>query len=176
MSWTRATAYWLVAGLLLWAYVALQPRARGGGDVEVARQASRSTVLSVDPETVESVELKRGDATIAWQRKGRGWELRLPTGKAIPVGLLEAFVDQLGDAGRGEELDGSGTENAYYGLEEPSFVVTVRSTDREPITLVVGARTPTKTASYARVQGSKPVLVVGLNLTYYADLMFDAVR
>ena len=43
-----------------------------------------------------------------------------------------------------------------------------------PIT--VGEQTPTGTAAYARREGGGPVLLVGLNLLYYADLLFDAAR
>jgi hypothetical protein len=45
-----------------------------------------------------------------------------------------------------------------------------------PISVQIGARNPTQTAVYARRGDEDAIFLVGMNLRYYIDLIFEAAR
>lgn len=45
-----------------------------------------------------------------------------------------------------------------------------------PVTILIGARNPTRTAVYARRSDRNTIFLVGMNLSYYIDLIFDAAK
>ena len=176
MSWRRVFTYWGIALALGILYLRGQP---GGASREStgALPEAVQTSFEVDRDAVRSLELARRDLSIQIERAdGAAWRVTRPAGKSIPTGLIDAFVDQLADAGSGEQVGDQGSDPSAYGFDSPSFVVRIHAQVGAPIELVVGDRTPTRTASYARVAGSPGVFMVGLNLTYYADLLFEAVQ
>jgi len=175
VSWRRALGYWLVAGVLAAVYwTGQRPAVVDHVEAEVPRTPAAS--FTIDRETLRSVEIRRGEVAIEFERSANAWRVRKPAGAPITTGLVDAFVDQLGDAGSGEQIGNEGGDPAAFGFTRPSFTVSLRQADGPPLELVVGDRTPTRTASYAKLAGSPTVFVVGLNLTYYADLLFEAVH
>jgi hypothetical protein len=46
----------------------------------------------------------------------------------------------------------------------------------KPVTVEIGARNPTRTAVYARRSDQPSIFLVGMNLSYYIDLIFDAAK
>jgi hypothetical protein len=175
VSWLRALGYWLVAGVLAVIYWTGQ-RPAVVDHLEVEAPGAPAAAFTIDREALRAVELRRGEVAIEFERSGNAWRVRKPAGAPIALGLIDAFVDQLGDAATGEQIGNEGGDPGAFGFTQPSFTVSVRQADGPPLELVVGDRTPTRTASYARIAGSPTVFVVGLNLTYYADLLFEAVR
>jgi hypothetical protein len=180
MRWVRAAAIWVVAGALGAAYAldsTPPPESHPPGRLPATAVAAPGRIVyRVDPQTVRSVELRRGTEVVTWERSGpAGWRVTKPEGHAVPGGLLDAFVDQLAENGLGERIDGSSTDDVF-GLGQPNFVVAVVAANGQKLTLTVGSKTPTGTAAYARRDEDSSVLLVGRNLVYYADLVFDAAR
>lgn len=176
MSWKRAIAYWLFAGLLALAYLGDRVVTPDRTGTLPPLQRAEIAGLGIDRESLRSVELERGDALVAWERAAQGWRVVKPVGRSIPPGLLEAFVDQLVESAANERLGDDLSDVSQYGFGEPSFTVRVTAAEGKRLTLLVGERTPTRTSSYGRIEGSGVVFLVGANLTYYADLLFDAAR
>jgi Domain of unknown function (DUF4340) len=180
MRWTRAAAIWAVAGVLGAAYAldsTPPPETRPPGRMPATAAVPPGRIAyRVDPQTVRSVELHRGAEIVAWERSGpAGWRVIKPEGHGVPGGLLDAFVEQLAENGLGERIEGNPADDAF-GLGQPSFVVVTEAANGQKLTLTVGSRTPTGTAAYARRDEDSSVLLVGRNLVYYADLVFDAAR
>jgi Domain of unknown function (DUF4340) len=176
MSWRRVLVYWGFAVILGALYLHGQPGGVARQTADTIPQAVQ-TSFKIDRDAVRSLELKRSELSIEIEKAdGRTWRVTRPAGHVIPTGLIDAFVDQLADASSGEQIDDQGSDASVYGFDAPSLVVRIGVQAAAPIELVVGDRTPTRTASYARVVGLQGVFVVGLNLTYYADLLFEAVH
>lgn len=178
MSWFRAAAYWLAACALAIAYLAGE---RAGGDApapEPTPDASSAVPVTEIPAPLRRIALERGDRKVVWERQAAGgWQVIEPAGRSLPAGLLDAFAEQLAAVSLGEHFEGDASDPAF-GLGDPSLRIAAEGGEGEGdrLVLVVGARTPTGTAAYARREGQGPVLLVGLNLLYYADLLFDAAR
>jgi hypothetical protein len=174
MSWTRAAVYWLVALALAAIYV-------GGEDAVRTASAPSATPTPLADRTevplpLKRIEVRRDDVVIAWERRPEGaWTVVEPAGTSIPAGLLDAFAEQVATISAGEHFDGDADDPAF-GLERPGLRIALVGEDGRTLALVVGERTPTGTAAYARREGGGPVLLVGLNLLYYSDLLFDAAR
>ena len=66
---------------------------------------------------------------------------------------------------------------AAYGLAPPDSTVIIEG-EGEPgtETIFIGGYNPTKTAVYARKDGSPEVVLLGYNVKYYEDLIFQAAQ
>ncbi|HEY8515048.1 MAG TPA: DUF4340 domain-containing protein [Candidatus Binatia bacterium] len=173
MTWKGSFYCWLVAALLAVLYVgtAHEPPAQHelpGVAPHTPEPSERG--YEIDPASLRSVELRRGERTVVLERGERSWKVIEPADRTIPGGLVQAFVDQLVDSGDGERV-AEDAANPAFGFDNPQLQVTATTSDGERLTLVVGARTPTGTAAYARIEEDGGVVLVGLNLLYYADLL-----
>lgn len=175
MSWSRALLCWLVAAAIGALWLADLRRDAGRGAVLVPHASESAAGVSL-PRQPRLVELRRGDTLVAWERTGEGrWRVTAPAGRAIPAGLLDAFVEQLAALANAERLDGNASDPAF-GLVGSTLLVATVGEDGRRAEIRIGDRTPTGTAAYARLEPGGPVLLVGLNLLYYADLLFDTAR
>jgi hypothetical protein len=175
VSWARAALCWLAVAVLGLAYLA-GPAPPGEAPASGrARPPQPTPVVGDLPSPLRSLEVRRGEEVVSWERANGGWRVTAPAGRAIPAGLLDAFNDQLEAIGFGERFEGDASDPAF-GFDRPALRIAVVGDDGESVVLIVGARTPTGTAAYARREDGGPVLLVGLNLLYYADLLFDAAR
>ena len=110
----------------------------------------RPPPYEIERKSVAAVEVRRGDRVVRWSARAGVGASTSPTGASISRGLLDAFVDQLVDGAANERLDGE--RIADTGLDRPSLHVRVDETDGGHLTLVIGARTPTATAVYGKVE------------------------
>jgi hypothetical protein len=69
----------------------------------------------------------------------------------------------------------AGARPADFGLEEESVRLTL-GTGTEEARLQLGARNPSQTAIYARRDGAEEIVLIGLNVQYYVDLLIEASR
>ena len=175
MSWGRALAVWLVAGLLIAVCVADLQRVAPPTPAAVPAVQPTGPAAVELPHPARAIEIRRGQEVVAWERAENGWHVTAPAGRAIPGGLLDAFAEQLASIGLGEHFDGAGGDQAF-GLDSPKLRIAVVGEDGRRAALIVGERTPTGTSAYARREEGGAVLLVGLNLVYYSDLLFDAAR
>lgn len=173
MTWKGSALCWLVAALLAAFYYATAegpPPSRELPGVTPIAAPPRERGYEIDAAALRSVEVRRGERAVVLERADRAWKVVEPADRAIPGGLVQAFVDQLVDGGASERVaDDAG--NPDYGFDSPQLLVMATDVSGKSLTLVVGSRTPTGTAAYGRVDEQGVVVLVGLNLLYYADLL-----
>lgn len=129
----------------------------------------------LDPATLARIEVRRGDSRVVLERAGAGWKVVAPADRTILPGLVQAFVEQLVDSGRGERI-GDDPRDPAFGLDAPQLTIDASGAGDGRLRLAIGARTPAGTAAYALVEedGHEDgrVVLVGLSLLYYAGLLF----
>ena len=148
--------------------------------VERSREAAppsrprRQRFLPVRPDDVRELRLVRGGRTIVSRRVDGRWTVVEPAGTPIPADLVTAFTDALTAA---EEIDvvvaGAG-DPADYGLDATAARVELVVEHGNPVVVAIGAPNPTGTAVYARRGDAPAVVLIGRNVRYYEDLLFDA--
>ena len=174
MTWTGSALCWLLAALLAAVYfgtAAAPPPANDlPGVMAVATPLPSDRGYEIDAAALRSVEVRRGERAVMLERGDQAWKVVQPVDRTIPGGLVQAFVDQLVDSGESERV-ANDAANPDYGFDSPQLRVVATDSNGKRLTLVVGTRTPTGTAAYGRVEEDGVVVLVGLNLLYYADLL-----
>lgn len=173
MTWTRVLACWLLAAVLgvVFAVTGVERPPRGGEVPAPSGSPEPRRAYDLARETLRRIEVRRGDLSVVLERGDAGWRAVEPATRTIPIGLVQAFVGQLVDGGGGERIDGD-PRDPSYGLARPQLVIFADAASGADMTLAVGDRTPTGTAAYGLVEEEGAVVLVGLNLLYYADLLF----
>ena len=175
MTWRHVTWIYLVLVALALAVVVDQ-RVKDSAPV-VAEGAPEKSLLGVDATVIEEIAFRRGVTIVRASRDGERWRVIEPAAKEIPPDLIAAAVGTL-TAGQVSEVvaEAPGSELGAFGLTEPDFSVraVIGGQRRRVIQVFVGANNPTNTAVYAKRDDRPEVFLVGLNLRYYAELMFDA--
>jgi hypothetical protein len=176
MSWRRVAAVYVVAALLAAYVLAFERSAPVGEEGGGGPQTIPASILGTEATAVSAVTFGKDGKVVRAQRDGDRWRVIEPAGLQVPPDLLEATIATL-TTGQSAEVLGHETDDALaaYGLDAPSAKVEVALTGAaQPITIFVGARNPTRTAVYARRSDQPTVYLVGMNLSYYIDLIFDA--
>lgn len=170
MTWRRAGAYCaLFIGLAIY-YVATEPRT--GADAPAV--AVRRAFVAASSSDVHSVTVEQADARVHCVRDGERWRVEEPATARVPSDLVGALVDQLTALSDVEVVNETGQGAAQFGLDPPVARVTLGLADGRKIGVALGARNPGQTAAYARVDGAPRILLVGLNVLYYGDLIVQA--
>jgi hypothetical protein len=141
--------------------------------------APARSLLGVEASAVRAVTFLRGDARVRAERRNGRWHVVEPAGAVVPPDLVEAAVATL-TAGQVSEIvadDARGADLSIFGLAAPSSSI-VLTTDTgggsRDVTVLFGDMNPTRTALYARLADDPRAYLVGLNVRYYEDLIFDA--
>ena len=172
MRWRQvAVAYLVLAGLAAEYWLVERPRARP--ERETSPEPARPRFLPVlSPADVREVRLTRGDRTVVSRREAEGWTVVEPVGTAIPSDLIGAFATALAQA---EEIARVGHADAdSFGLREGATRVELRAESGEPVVVTIGGANPTGTAVYAQRADSADVVLIGRQVRYYEDLIFQA--
>jgi hypothetical protein len=164
-------AYAVVAGLAAEYWLVERPRPRP--EPETAHEPARPRFLPVlSPADVREVRLTRDGRTIISRREEGAWTVVEPAGTAIPSDLIGAFATALAQA---EEIARLGHADAdTFGLREGATRVELRAATGEPFVVTIGGANPTGTAVYAQRGDSADVVLIGRNVRYYEDLIFQA--
>jgi hypothetical protein len=176
MSWRAVGAIYLVfAGLLAFVLTVERPPAVAPPPPEAAPERS---LLGVDESAVRAIAFQRGDMQVRAVRDDGRWRVVEPSRAAVPPDLIEAEVATL-TAGQVSEVvaDGAAPDLAAFGLTRPrsAIVLTIDGGGApRDVTVLLGDRNPTHTALYARRSGDPRVYLVGLNVRYYEELIFEA--
>jgi hypothetical protein len=175
MTWSRALLYLATWASLSAYYVAFErspqaPVARS--DVTAAEQrlvpfrAGAVTMLSLDAHGTH----------VRCERSEGQWRVLEPAGAPVPIDLVAAIVATLTELPPVEIVPLSdGSQSADFGLEDATVHLTVGA-GAEQVRLQLGARNPSQTAVYARRDGAEEIVLVGLNVQYYVDLLIEALR
>lgn len=176
MSWRRvALIYTCLTLLVLWVVVLDRT---APPPTPAAPVGAGPSLLEADAASVASATFRREGRVVRAVRQGEGWRVIEPAGVKIPPDLIAATIATL-TAGQSAERLATEPDNdlAAYGLDAPATTLEIAlGTPAKPITVAIGARNPTRTAVYARRSDQPTIYLVGMNLSYYIDLIFDAAK
>jgi hypothetical protein len=175
MTWRRVGVIYTVLTLL--SAIAVLTERRQSANETPAPGAAIHSLLETEPAAVTAVTFTRAGRLVRAARVDGRWQTVEPQDTRISPDLIEATIATLTAGQASEMLVAEGTtELAAYGLDAPSATVEVVLHDapNQPITVTLGARNPTRTAGYARRSDRPGIFLVGMNLSYYIDLIFDA--
>jgi hypothetical protein len=174
VSWRAVAAIYAVLALLTVIVTSTQP----SSTVENApppEAAPERSLLGLEPSAVQAVLFRRGDVRVRAVRDGGRWRTVEPPGASVPSDLVDAAVATL-TAGQTSPIvtDRAGRDDlGAFGLSSPSSEIVLTKGDSD-VRVILGERNPTKTAVYARRDDDARVYLVGLNVRYYEDLIFEA--
>lgn len=176
MSWRRVGVIYLVLAGLVGYFALFERSAPTPTPTEGARALDRS-LLGTEASAVEAVSFRRAGVEVHAVREGERWRVVAPADSAITPDLIAAVVATL-TTGQSVEVmqEASDGDLAAFGLATPSseIEVVLRAETTRKVRVLLGARNPTKTAVYARRDDQPAVYLVGLNVRYYEDLIFEA--
>ena len=168
MGWRPVIVAYAVLAALLAEYALLERRAvRHDEETPV-----RPRFIRLDPDAVRAVRLTRDGRTVVSRRGAGGWTVVEPPGAAIPPDLIGAFANALTGAEEIARLEKEDTPG--LGLDAGATRVELDAETGAPVVVTIGATNPTGTAVYARRQGAAGVVLIGRNVRYYEDLIFQA--
>jgi hypothetical protein len=177
MSWRVVGVVYAVFVLLL-AFVLLVER-RPAVEAPPPEASPARSLLGIESSAVRAVVFRRADARVRAERDDGRWRTVEPPKATVPSDLVDAAVATL-TAGQVSEVvadDARATDLATFGLAVPTAAIVLRTGSdgggRE-VTVLFGAYNPTRTAVYARLADDPRVYLVGLNVRYYEELIFEA--
>jgi hypothetical protein len=177
MTWRRVGAIYAALAALALAFVLLERAPERTPAPDDPRRPERS-LLGTEPERVRGLVLRRDGRTVEARRNGERWQVVAPPGAEVPPDLIAATVATL-TAGQVAEVmnDGARADLTTFGLTAPTseIEVTIDGDTPRRVRVLLGARNPTRTAIYAKRDDAPAVYLVGLNVRYYEDLIFEAI-
>jgi hypothetical protein len=171
MTWRRAALYWAVF-LALSAYYTVVLRQ---SPPPVAPR-TRTAFLDLPAEQIDALELRRGSTVVRCQRHNGRWAVTEPADRAVPADLIAALVANLTQLPDVEVVADTSGALGEFGLQDPQSEITLQPAGRPPVRVRLGAHNPAGTAVYAQRDDSPQVFLIGLNVRYYEDLLFEALR
>jgi hypothetical protein len=173
MRWRQVGLFYVVAATLAAEYLLVeQKRAR----TQQTRPAARARFLDVTADGVREIRLHHGGRTVVTRRSEGRWTVTEPADASIPSDLVTAFVEALMGAEEIEHVAGGSAQASAFGLDDTAAAARVELLrgDGAPVVVTIGGTNPTGTAVYAR-RGDRPeVILIGRNVRYYEDLIFQA--
>lgn len=128
---------------------------------------------------VDSITVTRGDEKIRFTKMadGQRYQVVEPDGKFIPQDLMQALASLLSNSKSVEIISDNPNDLKEFGLDQPKGEIIIQATSKpKPITIFFGNENPTQTAIYARLDGNPKIFLLGKNLEYYQQLMFQWVE
>jgi hypothetical protein len=169
MTWRQVIVLYAVCAVLGAEYWLVERRAMPPAPTQAARQR----FLDVDPGDVRELRLMRSGRTVVSARRGDHWEVIEPAESNVPSDLIAAFANALTGA---EEIDVMGTpgDPHAYGFDDEAGRIVVLPERGAPLEVTLGGMNATGTAVYARRGGAPAIVLIGRNVRYYEDLIFQA--
>jgi hypothetical protein len=171
MRWRQVLLLYVVAaGMGGWYWlVERQP-------VEVPKSDGRRPFLELDAHGLREVRVRRPDRQMVSRWDGDGWVVVEPAGGTVPSDLIAAFTSALASAEEIARISDRPDDAGQYGLDERASRIEIVPASGEAIVVVLGGTNPTGTAVYARRDAAPEVILVGRNIRYYEDLIFQALQ
>ena len=172
MTWKSTVTYWLLAAVFGSYFLVIEKRPAPKSEMQLARER----VLSVYSDDIKGLTLKRDGKEIRCELKEKRWQVVKPEGVKIPPDLVAALVENLTDKQEAEEIAAAPKpeELTAFGFGDASPVVELETKDGTKLSVTLGGRNPPQTAIYARTSVAPRVLLVGVNVQYYTDLLYEA--
>jgi hypothetical protein len=171
MTWRRALAYW-ACFLVLGVYYVLVLREPSR---PTPAHLTRAPFLSLAENKIDALNLRRGATTVRCRRVAGRWQVVEPAAAKVPSDLVTALVANLTQLPEVEVVDEGGGDLAQFGLEPPVSQMTLTMAGGKVVHVRLGTRNPSGTAIYAQRDDSRRVFLIGLNVRYYEDLLFEGV-
>ena len=169
MRWRQVVLLWVVFVALAGEYWFVESRR----PEEAPTQPERRRFLDVDPRGVREVVMQRtGRSVVARLAEGH-WTVVEPPDAPIPADLISAFLDALLKAEEIENVAPAAVDAHAFGLDASASRVELRG-GGPALAVTIGGPNPTGTAVYARRGEAPDVVLIGRNVRYYEDLIFQA--
>jgi hypothetical protein len=170
MTWRRAALYWVIL-LGLYAY----DHAAGRDTPASETPPVRAAFLGIAADRIDAFEVRRATSVVQCRRVDGRWKVIEPADRAAPADLIEALVASVTELPEVEVVADSSARLADFGLQEPQSEMTLRGAGHTLARVRLGAQNPAGTAVYAQRDDSPMVVLVGLNVRYYENLLFSEV-
>ena len=172
MSWKSTFAYWVLFAVLGGYYLAFERRSPPPSEM----QRTREKVLNVYSDDVKALTLRRDGKEIRCERRDKRWQIVKPENAKVPPDLVAALIENLTDKQEAEEInDKPRPEDLQaFGITASSPQVEIEVAGGKKMAVKLGAKNPPQTAIYVQTDFSPRILLVGVNVQYYADLLYEA--
>jgi hypothetical protein len=165
MSWRRALAYAALGAVLATVYLGTAPPE----PVVLSRARAPEPTVRSTP-AIDAVHVEAGGRTIDAVRAGELWQITHPAGGRVPSDLISALISAVLETPAEPVASGS-VDVAEFGLDTPSARVRFTRPGAAPVTVLLGSVNAAETGVYGRLDGTPQVLLLGLNVRYYVDLV-----
>ncbi|HZP40899.1 MAG TPA: DUF4340 domain-containing protein [Candidatus Binatia bacterium] len=169
MRWGQVVALWAVCAALAAEYWWVERPTITAKETRTERRR----FLAVEPSAVHELRLVRDGRRVVVRRAGAGWAVVEPADSAIAPDLVTAFMNALMAAEEIAQVAGPEADPHVYGLDERAGRIEIVADPGTPVEVRIGSENPTGTAVYARRSGSTDVVLIGRNVRYYEDLIFQ---
>ena len=178
MTWRRIIAYYVLAGGLGAYFFAYVHEPRRDPLTMPAPKVSGRGFLPLERGEIRGITLSRPDEPdlrFRW-REGR-WEAVDPAGAGVTPAMVESFIENLTPEKDLRLIDAAPADVDVYGLDAPTSTIVVRDENgARETTVQIGSLNPASSAYYGRRTDAPEVVLLGYNVGYYADLMFQSAR
>lgn len=164
--------YWALFLILAAYYVGVEREPAG----QAAAHLTRAAFLTVPEEQIEALQVRRGDLLVRCRHSEGRWKVVDPPGSSVPSDLIAGLISNLTQLPDVEVVADQGGDLAQFGLDTPVSELVLTLASGAPITVRLGNRNPAGTAVYAQRSTSDRVYLIGLNVRYYEDLLFEALH
>ena len=171
MRWRQLIVLYAVAAAMggWYSLVERQP-------AEAHRDEDRPHFLQLDAHSLREVRVRRPGHQMVSRWDGDGWVIVEPTGGVVPSDLIAAFTSALATAEEIARVADRAEDAQQYGLDESASRIEIVPASGDPVVVILGSTNPTGTAVYARREAAPDVVLVGRNIRYYEDLIFQALE
>jgi hypothetical protein len=176
MTWTRALLYLALWIILTTYYVVWERPSIRRPPFPIEPTAARQRLIPFPAAAITTFELEAQGTRMQCRYERGQWRVLEPAEVQVPADLITVMVTALAELPPVDVIaasqDGHGAD---FGLADPTARVRVGD-GTTTVALQFGTRNPSRTAVYARRDGAAEILLVGLNVQYYMDLLIEALR
>jgi len=177
MTWGRIATYYVFAAILGGLFFLSEEPSSSEIAVKVDPVVPQRQFLPIERAEIGEVEITRVEGTLHFKLNDASWEVVRPAGAPITSGVVASFLEDLTPEKEIRVMDDEAEDLAVYGLDNPSSTIVIRTGGGgQEVTVFVGSLNPSSSAYYARRSDQRTVVLLGYNIGYYGDLMFESAR
>jgi len=175
MTWRRIAVYYALSIILGGYYFAFEWRPNPDQRVLGVRPPVQGRFLPLDHKDIHEFVLRRQNEIIHCRRNGETWETLEPQGAQITSAIVTSLIENLTQEKEIQVVEQSATDLKPYGLTRAYATLELKGEKGNLLaTVAIGDYNPTKSAVYASKDNSQQVVVLGSNVRYYEELIFEA--
>ncbi|MEI6125928.1 MAG: DUF4340 domain-containing protein [Pseudomonadota bacterium] len=170
--------FWAACFLALFGYTAVfEKPAPEKGAKEIRQQEDFPKVFLLDREAIKEIQLRRDGKSARILKKGKAWEIAAPPNAGLQKELIEGLVTALTDAVTLGVVEENPVSLDQFGLAQPAITASIFLQEKpEPVTLLIGANSPSEISVYAKIESEKKVIMLGTYLTFSIKMFMDNIR